>query len=86
MRKGLLVQALITFCSTQPAQLYAQTARVSDQDAADAWVLRCLACGVSWGFVDETLRQYGTGDRRLPSYCVETGLRVSTLYRFTLTY
>jgi hypothetical protein len=38
VRKLLLVLALITFCSTQPAQLYAQTARVSDQDAADAWV------------------------------------------------
>jgi hypothetical protein len=38
VRKLLLVLALITFCSTQPVQLYAQTARVSDQDAADAWV------------------------------------------------
>ena len=38
MRKLLLFLALITFCSTQPAQVYAQAARVSDQDAADAWV------------------------------------------------
>jgi hypothetical protein len=38
MRKLPLVLALIAFCSTQPAQLHAQTARASDQDAADAWV------------------------------------------------
>lgn len=38
MRKLLLVLSLMTFCSTQPVQLCAQTAQVSDQDAADAWV------------------------------------------------
>jgi hypothetical protein len=38
MRKLLLVLCLMTFCSTQPVQLCAQTAQVSDRDAADAWV------------------------------------------------
>jgi hypothetical protein len=38
MRKLLLALMLMACYSMQPAPLYAQTAHVSDQDAADAWV------------------------------------------------